>query len=86
MRKYIVFVFLVLFIALPASAMEFNPPVAPDSAQIYMPDEQETFGQGLWHIFKEALGALRPEVAVASTTCLSMIVTLLVFRVADSFS
>ena len=86
MRKWIIFVCFFLFLALPVSAMEFTAPVAPDSALIYMPDEQETFGQGLWHIMKEALGVIRPEIAVSLRSCLSMLAAVMLFRIADAFS
>jgi len=86
MRKWIIFLFFVCFTVLPVSAMEFTAPGAPDSAQIYMPDERETFGQGLLHILKSALTELQPEVAGASRVCLSMIAAVLLLRIADTFS
>lgn len=86
MRKWFLCVIFLTCLILPVSAIEFTAPAAPESAQIYMPDEQETFGEGLLHIIKSALAKIRPEIAVASRACFSMIATVLLIRVADGFS
>lgn len=86
MRKWIIFVFLMAFVILPVTAMEFTAPIAPDSAQIYMPDEQQTFGEGLRHILRQVVTALQPEIANAFKACLSMVAVVLLFRIAESFS
>ncbi len=61
------------FIAFPVNAMEFTAPPAPESAQQYMPDSQETFSQGLWHILKSGISAIEPALAEAASICLSIV-------------
>ena len=86
MRKWIIGLLMLCCLALPVSAMEFTAPVAPESAQQYMPDEQETFAEGLWYILKSAISALRPELADASGVCLSLIAVVLLISILTSFS
>ena len=74
MRKCFVVVILLCCIILPVNATEFNAPVAPESAQLYMPNAQETFGQGLWHIIKTAVSVIGPSLTDAAGTCLSVVV------------
>ncbi len=86
MRKCIIFLVLLLLLVQPISATELTAPSAPESAQQYMPSEQETFAEGLWYIIRSAVAALRPELADASGVCLSLIVTVLLISIISSFS
>lgn len=86
MRKWIIALILLSFLVLPVSAMEFTAPAAPESAQPYMPVEQETFAQGLWYIVKTAIFALRPELADVSGICLSLVAAVLLMSVFCSLS
>lgn len=86
MKKCIIWLLLVSILAIPVSAMEFTAPAAPESAQPYMPKEQETFVEGLWYIIKTAIVALEPELADASGVCLSLIAAVLLLSVFNSLS
>lgn len=86
MRKWIIFLLMAGILIMPVSAMEFTAPEAPGDIQEYMPDDQETFGEGLWYIIKTALFQLRPNLAVASGTCLSIIAVVLLIRIVSDFS
>jgi len=79
MRKLTILAILLCFLAVPVSAEEFTAPEAPQSAQEYMPEDTESFGEGVWYIFKTAIGKLQPSVVQALGICLSLIaVTILV--------
>lgn len=86
MRKWIILLVLIAFIAMPVSAMEFTAPEAPESAQPYMPEERETFAQGLWYIIKTAVSKLRPELAGSAGICLSLISVVLLISILNSLS
>lgn len=79
----IILVFIVLFVY-PVSAMEFTAPAAPESAEQYMPDSQETFAEGLWSILKSAISAIRPEIGKAFSICLSLIATVLLISILNN--
>lgn len=84
MRKWIIGIILFCLIGLPVTAMEFTAPPAPDAAQKYMPDTEETFAQGLWHIIKTAISAIQPELAGTARICLSVIVVVLLLSILKS--
>jgi len=73
-------------IATPVCAMEFTAPAAPEAAQPYMPDADETFAEGLLYIIKTAIQKLRPGLAEASGVCLSVIVAVMLMGILNSFS
>ncbi len=73
MRRLVILIMLLLVIALPVSAEEFTAPQAPDSVDELMPAEVETFGQGLWKVFCNAIEILQPKLADACSVCVSLI-------------
>ena len=84
MRKLLLALFSVIILAVPVHAMEFSAPPIPDSAQVYMPSETENFGEGLWMILQNALRKVKPGLAEASQSCISLIlVSLLTGLVGD---
>jgi len=85
MRKWIIAITLLFIISLPVSAMEFTAPAAPDVAQPYMPDSEETFAQGLWHIIKSAIFVIQPELADSAGICLSVVVIVLLLSILKNF-
>ncbi len=86
MKKILIPVLLLMLLSIPVSAMEFTAPTAPDSAQDYMPQDTESFGEGLWFVIKSAIGAIKPKIAESSGVCLSLIVASLLLSVLHSFT
>lgn len=86
MRKVLFLVILTFLFITPVSAMEFTAPTAPDGALEYMPQDTESFGQGLWYVLKSALGNLMPEIAEAAGTCLSVMAVVILTSVLQNFS
>ena len=58
MKKIIIYFLIVIFLTLPVFATEYTAPAVPEGAKNYMPEENETFAQGLWYIFKKAVSDL----------------------------
>lgn len=85
MKKFIIFLFLLIFVTMPARATEIVPPGAPQSAQDLLPAEQSSFGEDLWYVVKKALGALEPEIAEGCAICLSVIAAVLLTSMLSSF-
>lgn len=86
MKKWIIVILFLTFMVSPVSAMEFTAPPAPEAAVPYMPDEQETFAEGLWYILKTAIEDLYPDLASASGMCLSLIAAALLLSVISTLS
>lgn len=85
MKKILMILLAVGMMVLPVQAMEFEPPVVPDSGELYMPDNTESFGQGLVFILRQAIENFLPETAQALGVCLSIVAAMMLVRLADSF-
>lgn len=86
MRKLIIGIVVFLLVSVPASAMEFTAPSVPNGVEQYMPEGQESFAEGLWHIIKTALSDWRPEIADVARICLSVIVAVLMMGILNSIT
>ena len=86
MRRCLIFIMFVLLLVRPVSAAEFTAPSAPESAQRYMPSEQDSFADGLLYIIKSAISAFQPELADASRICLSLVTMVMLVSVLNCFS
>ncbi len=86
MKKWIIALIFLCVLTIPVSAMEFTAPNAPESAQKYMPDTEETFAQGLWHIIKSVILHVRPELVETSGICLSIAVAVILMSILNSLS
>lgn len=56
------------------------------SGEIYMPEDTESFGDGLWYIIRTALFKLQPSITEACGTCASLIAAALVLSLVGSFA
>ena len=69
MKHLIICLLIVLLIAVPTKALAFEPPEAPESALPYMPDETESFGEGLLFVIREAIRKTQPGFTEAAGVC-----------------
>ena len=72
MKRFLLCLLFVFITILPVSAMEAEPPEVPESGELYMPEDTESFGEALWHIFKTAVNTLSPEIASVAKLCLGL--------------
>lgn len=85
MRKFLLLIFFAFFLAQPVHGQELTAPAAPDDAQALMPVEQGSFGDDLWHLIKEAMSILEPEIPRCCGICLSLIAVSLLTSVLGCF-
>lgn len=69
MRRLFLAVAILFCMAIPVKASEMTAPPVPQMGQQYMPDNPESFGEGLWTILKTGIAALKPELANACRIC-----------------
>ena len=74
----------VLFLS--ENAMQYTAPPAPESAIEYMPEDTESFLDGLLHIIKAAFGQLHPAITVAASVFLTIIVIIVLCAMLQSIS
>ena len=69
-----------------ASAAEFTAPTVTGNAQIYMPENQNSFGRDLLKIIGSALRNLRPDITDALRACISLIAAVILISVLHTFT
>ena len=65
-------IFLLIFLAVPVSALELEIPDVPGTAQGYMPNPESDFGAGLWQVIRKAVAAVRPDLQEAARVCVGI--------------
>ena len=87
MKKLIVIVIaLIIILPLPVSALDIEAPIAPEAADEYMPENAESFAQGVWYILKKAVKDILPEIYESAGLCLSVFAVILLSSMVDSFA
>ncbi len=85
MKKLILIVLLLIGLAVPASAADLTAPEAPDTVIDLLPEDRDSFGEGLWYVVKSSIALLRPDIAEVAATCLSLVAVVLMISVLRSF-
>ncbi len=85
MRKVYIFIIALLLLPMAASAQELTAPEVPASGAELMPEETESFGEGLLEILSDAVSYFRPDLAEASKACLSVCAAILLVSVLHCF-
>ena len=86
MRKILIIIAVLFLLPVRVHAMEFEPPEAPDSAQEYMPEETESFAEGLWSIITDGIKLLQPALAEAAGICAGAIAAVLLLSLTQNLS
>lgn len=74
-----------LLLSQAVSTMEFQAPAAPAEAEKYIPNEVDSFGDGLWYVIKTVISDLNPSIKDAAGVCLCLIAIVLLISVFQSF-
>ncbi len=85
MKKLILLLVLLFSLCIPVQASDFTAPEAPEFAEDLLPEENNTFGEGLWYVLKTAIGRLRPDLAESCGICLSVIGAVLLISLLQSY-
>lgn len=85
MKKLILIVILVFAMSIPVQALDLTAPTVPEDSQQFMPADTESFGEGLWFVFKSAIHTLQPEIASGCGICLAVIVAMMMTSLLNSF-
>ena len=86
MRRFLIFITIFIAFAVPVQASEYTAPEVSDQAQEFMPEDTQSFSEGLWYVFKQALARLQPSMAEAASICLSLFAVVILVSILDTFS
>ena len=84
MRKWLIGILILLGLAVPVQAVSVTAPPAPDSAVVLVPEQPETFSQGLTTVLREAVDYFYPAIRSASVTCFGITAAILLTSVIQS--
>lgn len=73
MKKWFMIVMLFSFLWIPVRGAELVAPEPPSEVQPLLPQDRDSFGEGLWYVVRSALGVLRPDLRTLCGVCLSVI-------------
>lgn len=86
MRKVLLAFLVVFFLAVPVSAAEWTAPTVPDSGAQWMPQETETFTEGLLELLGEVIPKIQPALAEGVGTCLRITAVVLLISMVRHLS
>ena len=69
----IVLLFFFGLLPLPVSAVDFNAPEIPSQVQYLLPQQPESFGQGLWYMIRQVMPILQPSIAQGAKICTGLV-------------
>lgn len=73
MRRLLMALVMLGLLLIPVAAEQWTAPTVPDDAQMYMPEDTQSFADGLWYIIKSAFSSLRPDLVEGARVCLNVI-------------
>ena len=86
MRRVLMLIIIISALAIPVSALDFQPPEPPSGASDLMPAERESFGEGLWEIIRSAVQKYQPELAKALGSCVALFGVILLTSFLDGLT
>ena len=63
MRKFLICIALIVFLAPDARAMELMAPEVPEKAREWMPESTDSFGDAMQMLLKKAVSSFQPDLA-----------------------
>ena len=85
MKRLLTIGILVWVMAIPVYADTLEAPLAPEDAADLMPVEQNSFGEDLWCVVRNAVEAVEPELAQCASLCLGITAAVMLVSVLGSF-
>lgn len=72
MRRIILLFSILFLLASPVGALELEAPEAPDSVADIVPEEADSFAEGLWNVIRAAIDKLDTSLSEAAGSCLAI--------------
>ncbi len=85
MKKLVWILLLFFLLAIPVRATEITPPEPPDHVLDLLPEDRDSFSEGLWYVIKSSVALLRPDIAQGCLTCLSLLACMLLLSLLRSY-
>ena len=70
---------------MPVYALDFQAPEVPESGSEFMPDDTQSFSDGLWSIIKEGIAHIKPSLVQSAGICFSVTACVILCSVIKTF-
>ena len=84
MNRIILFFILLSTIIISTSATEYTAPDVPESGELYMPEDTQSFSEGLLFVLGSALKHIAPDAADALKVCVKILLLFLLVSIVDT--
>lgn len=85
--KKLIFILLLLFsMTVPVSAQDLTAPEGPSDATALLPEDRDSFGEGLWYVISSAFSLLHPSLLEGVRVCLSVVAAALLLSILQNCS
>lgn len=84
-KKLIIALIVVFTLCSPIYAAQISAPMVPQSAQQFMPEEPQTFSEGIVWILQEAVKKIHPAFAESLRLCVSVIAVMILISLIKNF-
>ena len=85
MKKIIILLIILSVCIIPAHASESDIPDVPESGELYMPDDTESFGEALWFVIQSAVQDIWPEIYASAGSCLAIFCVMMLVSFVGKF-
>ncbi|MBE6977205.1 MAG: hypothetical protein E7438_00985 [Ruminococcaceae bacterium] len=85
MKKVFILLLLLIGLTVPVSASEISAPEAPRDVQQMLPQERDSFGEGLRYVLSVALEQLVPNVKSGMGVCAGVLATVIILSLLKSY-
>ena len=76
----------ICLLVMPVQAMDIAAPEVPADVQKYMPEDTQSFGEGLWYVFRTTIESLRPDLLEAIKSGVMIVAITLLLSLAGNLS
>ncbi len=85
MKRFLYIVLILSVFVFPVHGLDLTAPSVPESGLDYMPEDTESFSDGLIHILKIGIQSVTPELADAAGICMGLICMSLLISLLQTF-
>lgn len=72
MKKLLLLILLLFATAIPVSAADYTVPEPSQDIQVLLPDDRDSFAEGLWYVLRSAFSMVQPQLAESGRLALSL--------------
>lgn len=86
MKRGLIWILIIHIMCIQVAAQTYEAPPAPKSVEHLLPEEADTFAQGLWNVIRASLAQFHPALAQGAGVCMKVMTAVLLCALVSCFS